>query len=299
MDGVSGGSGTDTLEGSGGPQTREYGFHMGSTYIQNLPQRRDDESAWLALLDQSSETKTGSQSPLPPGHPVDEQGRTYDPQGRRVPNSNQDPNIHNAGGVVPVPGPLPLPVPPEMIPGHKERTEQLNTLGQWASEKLQQAFPNGIRYKGLPVPPPSPGDNATPRTDMAEPQKPVPPSPAPTPETGQTLPNPAPRPDKGDGTTVYPDQSDQSGPTAHVNPDQSDELEQLNIQEMANGDDKKQARAFAEKFGLDPRKTGRALEKMKKAGGMGGESAYLDFSTGDAYDPKSGEPLGNILDEVQ
>ena len=137
------------------------------------------------------------------------------------------------------------------------------------------------------------------RTDIADPMSPAPPSEIPEPQKPRLEGNPIREPEKGDGTTVYPDQSDQSGPTAHVNPDQSDELDPMNILEMAKKRDVKQAEAFARKFGLDPDKTGRALEDMKHAVGMGGESAYLDFSTGDVYDPKSGEKLGNVLDGVQ
>ncbi|WP_052716546.1 colicin E3/pyocin S6 family cytotoxin [Magnetospira sp. QH-2] len=189
-------------EGNNDPQTREDRSHMDPFTPRKKPHRQGDDPARLAMLVQSPETGNRAQSSLPPGYSMDEQGRIYDPQGRRVPNPHKDPNIHNAGGVVPVPGPLPLPVPPEMVPGHKERTEQLNTLGQWANEKLQQAFPKGLRYKAIPIVPPSKNGSAAPRTDMAAPQKPMPPSPAPAPEPPLAEGYPADPPGRDDGMIV-------------------------------------------------------------------------------------------------
>ncbi|GAB6053727.1 hypothetical protein JCM17960_25470 [Magnetospira thiophila] len=65
-------------------------------------------------------------------------GQWYGLDGNKIDNPNRDPNVQNAQAVVPLPGPLPVPVPPQMIPGHEERTRQLNALGNKAIEQLQR-----------------------------------------------------------------------------------------------------------------------------------------------------------------
>jgi RHS repeat-associated protein len=62
---------------------------------------------------------------------------------------------------------------------------------------------------------------------------------------------------------------------------------------------KKLTRELAESLGLDRRTLGKAVERIKKAYGLrGNENVSIGRATGDVFDPRTGELLGNVLDEA-
>lgn len=56
---------------------------------------------------------------------------------------------------------------------------------------------------------------------------------------------------------------------------------------------------LAETLGVDRRELGRAIHRVKKAGGLGGaDNVTIGLGSGDVYDSRTGEIIGNILDEI-
>jgi hypothetical protein len=62
---------------------------------------------------------------------------------------------------------------------------------------------------------------------------------------------------------------------------------------------KKITNELAETLGVDRKELGRAVEKIKQGWGMRGDhNVTIGRATGDVYDSKTGELLGNVLDEI-
>jgi hypothetical protein len=56
---------------------------------------------------------------------------------------------------------------------------------------------------------------------------------------------------------------------------------------------------IARRTGLDRNALGRAIEDIKDAVGRRGKSVTIDPRTGRVTDPKTGEEIGNVIDEVK
>jgi hypothetical protein len=62
---------------------------------------------------------------------------------------------------------------------------------------------------------------------------------------------------------------------------------------------KKITNELAEALGIGRKELGRAVEKIKEVWGMRGDhNVTIGLATGDVYDSKTGEFLGNVLNEI-